>query len=268
MSNFISNLHGMTVIGDDNFQDYARQVRDGDLSAGLEVRPYEQFPLGSYAPLATFPKVPRSEWVDRIEEMERTGSDLGTLHRHLKVPILNQSQLPFCWFYGTTKALMLSYASHGFEVPYLSAASGASKVKNYQKKGGWAGEAIEGMEKYGVSTIDYWPEAACDRRYDTPEQRKNAELHMIANYEELPEQDFDTVMSALFYGFPVTLGLLWWRHLVCGVAPKVISKNRFGIEICNSWGPDWEQNGFAVLTEEKATPHEAICVRSSSLRVA
>lgn len=269
MSNFISNLHGMTVIDDRNFGSYAQQVVDSrDFGTGYIERPYDQKPLGAYADLFSIPKIPRSEWTDRIEEIEKTKSGLGTLHRHLKIPVLSQGELPYCWFYGTTKALMLSYARHGFAVPHLSASSGASKTKGYKKEGGWAGEAIEGMRKFGVSTIEYWPEAVCDRRYDTPEQRKNAELHSIVDFEELPERDFDSIMTALLLGFPVTLGLLWWGHLVCGVEPKVLGKNRYGVEICNSWGDDWEQGGFAVLTEEKATAHEAVCVRSATLRAA
>lgn len=69
---------------------------------------------------------------------------------------------------------MYTYGKAGYEVPHLSATSLAAKITNYQNRGWWAAAAIEGSKKLGISTLQYWPDAAIDRRYDTAEQRENA----------------------------------------------------------------------------------------------
>jgi hypothetical protein len=181
---------------------------------------------------------------------------------HAGVPILNQGRRPYCWAYGTVGAMMTGYAASGLPVPHLSATSLAAKIKNYRDVGGWAGEAIRGNQTHGVSTIEHWPEAALDRRYDTPAQRANAALHRATEWAELPKKNFDAVATALLRGFSVTLGLLWWGHLVYATKLVVISRNRYGVLIRNSWGSNWETGGKAVLEESRATPDEAFIVRS------
>jgi hypothetical protein len=194
-----------------------------------------------------------------MDAAKATPEHLATFYN---VPILNQKQLPYCWCYGVVGAMMTAAAQAGLPFGYLSATSAAAKIKNYVKVGGWAGEAIEGIQRFGVSTTEYWPEAVLDRRYDTPEQRQNAALHKAVEFEELPSQSFDAVATALLSGFPVTLGLAWWGHLVYATRFVVLGRNEFGVLIRNSWGPDWETAGTAVLTESRATPHEAFTIRT------
>ncbi len=75
-------------------------------------------------------------------------------------------------------------------------------------------------------------------------------------------------MTLLLLGFPVTMGLVWWGHLVCGVDPVVIERDRFGILIVNSWDYTWEDGGFAVLDENKSIAHEQIAIRTVQLATA
>jgi hypothetical protein len=58
----------------------------------------------------------------------------------------------------------------------------------------------------------------------------------------------------------VTLGLMWWGHLVYGCKAVKIDRNNYGIKIANSWGGNWEKNGCAVLSESKATAHEYVAI--------
>lgn len=260
---FCSNLGRMKVYDESNTHELTQTVIQNSGLGGYVERDFEASPFGSICPAFEGDLIPRSEWADRIEEMERTESSLEHLLEHVDVPILTQKRLPYCWCYGVTGAKMASYAVAGEEVPHLSATSLAAKIKNYRAEGGWAGEAIQGDLKYGTSTIEYWPEAVADRRYDTAEQRENAKLHTISEYEELPSQSFDAVMTSLFRRKPTTLGLLWWGHLVYATRPVVLGRNAFGLVIRNSWDYSWGDKGRAVLEESKATPHESFAVRTA-----
>lgn len=273
---FASNLRGQTVIDETNWRDYRDQVKIGDdahgdaakkMSGGFLGRDYSKAPRTSRlrAGSKAVEKIPRAEWSERIEEMERTKSLVSNLHDYYNLRVMDQNGLGWCWCYGTIKAMQAAYARQGAYVPDLSAASLAAKIKGYRDEGGWAGEAIEGNAKYGVSTIEHWPEHANDRRHDTPEQRENAMLHLIDEYEELPADDFDWVMSAALSGYAFTLGLMWWGHLVCGMDPIIDRRGRFGIRFLNSWGKDWEQGGYGILAEDKAIPAEICVIRSMTL---
>jgi hypothetical protein len=235
---------------------------NGTLGRGYVARDFDAAPFGSYtAPFST-DVIPRNEWAGRAEEMDARKASAEHVSKYFKVPILNQSRRPYCWCYGAVGAMQTAYAIAGLPVGKLSATSAAAKIKNYRDEGGWAGEAIEGIQKYGVSTVEYWPEAELDRRYDTPEQRRNAALHKAVEFEELPSQSFDAVATELLHGRPVTLGLLWWGHLVYATRLVVLGRQSFGVLIRNSWGEDWETNGTAVLVESRATPHEAFSIRT------
>lgn len=231
---------------------------------GYQARDFERYPLGYATPIFELPNLPRSEWAERAEALEVAKATAEHICEYAGVPILNQSRRPYCWAYGMVGAMMASYATAGVAVPHLSATSLAAKIKNYRDVGGWAGEAIEGNQRFGVSTIEYWPEAALDPRYDTPEQRANAALHKATEWAELRANSFDAVASALLRGFAVTLGLSWWGHLVYATKLLVLGQNRYGVLIRNSWGTGWETGGKGVLAESRATPAEAFIVRSVS----
>lgn len=257
-----SNVGPYRVLSDTDCSALAATVRREPGMGGLQERDFDQYPFGSYCDPSGNALIPRTEWRERIEALEVARATAEHTCEWAKVPILNQMVLPYCWVYGTVGVMMASYAGAGMPVPHLSATSLGAKILNYQKRGGWAGMAIEGNQQYGVSTLEYWPEAALDRRYDTPEQRANAELHRAAEWLELPPNSFDAVASELLRGRAVTLALNWWGHLV--YATKLIRDARgfFGVLIRNSWGTDWESGGKAILMEAKATPAEAFIVRS------
>jgi hypothetical protein len=264
MSNFRHNLSAWKVYGEDNYAQLVDTVNEYPGLGGYQPRDFDRFPLGYASPVFEAATIPRAEWTERAEALEVAKATPEHVCAHAGVPILNQSRRPYCWCYGAMGLVMAGYASAGLPVPHLSATSLAAKIKNYRDVGGWAGEAIEGNQRFGVSTIDFWPEAALDRRYDTPEQRENAALHKATEWAELRANSFDHVATALLRGFAVSLGLNWWGHLVYATKLLVISRNRFGVLIRNSWGTDWENGGRGVLEESKATPAEAFIVRSVS----
>lgn len=264
MSRYRSELRGSIVLDDASIRElHAEGHADGrHMGRGYVPRDYGLNPFGSYArTFRTEQTIPRAEWAERIEELERTGATLTDIHEYHQLPVLDQNGYGYCWCYGTVKAAMLARAVAGLPTIYLSASSLAAKIKDYRNEGGWAGQAVEGWKRFGCSTTDFWPEAKVDRRYDTPEQRENAKQHMLLEWMELPQQSFDSLVTSLLLGLPTTMALMWWGHLVCGLRPVVLGHNDYGIEIVNSWRASWGNNGRAILRESKATPHEAISVR-------
>lgn len=262
---FTSNLGGSLIIDDSNYQ---AVVGDGyvdgqQMARGLIERDYNLNPFGSYAPTYDDREtIPRSDWDAMIQEQEETQSTLTHIHEYYKLPVLTQEQLPYCWIFGVGGAMMTARAAAGLSMRHLSPAATGAKIKNYARVGGWAGQAIEGIEKWGMPEVKYWPEAALDRRYDTPEMRENALQYKILKFAELPQQSFDALVTSLLLRRPTTMALMWWGHLVYGLRPVVIERGHYGVEIMNSWRRTWGNNGKAVLAENKATPHEAISVRA------
>ena len=167
---------------------------------------------------------------------------------------------------------MNRYAAQGLPVPFLSATAPAAQGKDFRQEGGWAGEAVEYIEKYGLPTIDTWPQHSLDRSLvKNHEQELDAKRHGIVEFEELPQESFDAAASCLLDPYnpsPVTLGLMWWGHLVCGLRLVKVERNTYGILIVNSWSRKWGENGFKVLVESKATAHEYVAIRNVKARAA
>jgi len=269
---FLSQIsHRETVFDDNNARLLVEQTRSfgtpGKLGCGLIERPWQLRPLGSLngaAPMSV-PKIPRSDWAEIIESRERNGARLSDLFKLLRMPILNQGQRPYCWFFGTLGAYMMARGKAGLNTIHFSASSVAARIKNGRDQGGWAGEAIEGWLKFGeIYEHKDWPEddnSLSRLRQMTEPQRRAAATHLPAEYMEIRAKDFDAVMTLLLMGIPVTLGLLWWGHLVYAIDPVVLANGRFGVRIVNSWGSGWEDGGMSILAESKATPDEAYGVR-------
>jgi len=157
-------------------------------------------------------------------------------------------------------------------VPFLSATAPAAQGKNYRQQGGWAGEAIQYIEKYGLPTVDTWPQHSLDRSLaGNHEQQLDAGRHGIVSFEEIQARSFDMAVSCLLdpdNPCPVTLGLMWWGHLVCGLRAVKVDSRPYGILIVNSWKKTWGDGGFKVLVENKATAHEYVAIRSVKVRAA
>ena len=263
---FQSNLSGSLIIDDSNYKLFADEAAaaNGGMGTGYNQRDYNVAPLGTYADETTRKIIPRSDWEDLIREKTERKANLHDLWKFRKVPVLNQGPLPYCWMYGTAGAIMTAYAKSSPYVPHLSATSCAAKIKNYRKEGGWAGEALDGIRKYGISTLEYWPEHDLDRSNDTAEQRANAALHKHVEFAELPSRSFEALATALLSDDPTTLGLTWWGHLVYALELVVIERGRFGVRGPNSWDYSWGANGLFVLDESKAIAHEQISVLSAT----
>jgi hypothetical protein len=252
-----------SVIDSSSYLRYADDSGTKDLR-GYEGRNYSKHPFGSL-PFGAIPfkTIPRSEWRDRIAEghAKKTFPIYHQLRK--KVPIKNQRRTPFCWINSVTGAIQSIRAVAGWDTIALSSASAGAPGKNYRSEGGWTGEAIGYIQKYGLVPEDQWPNDAIDKSYFRG-TREVAELYGIGQWFELRAKNFDEVMTCLLMNYPVPVGLLWWGHSIFYSAP-VYESGAYGVIGDNSWGPEWENEGRTVLMEDKATPDEANCVTSPKL---
>lgn len=264
---YLSKLNGVPVIDDGNFKSHVDEANAiSKFGSGYVPRDFNANPPGKLFKAYSGQKFDEDELVERIKEKEAQQSGLADLHRALNIPILDQGQYGYCWMYGTVLCMMMAYARAGLPVPHLSAASAAAKGKNYRNEGGLAEEALRYIKQFGVSTVKYWPDGGvADRKYDTPEQRNNAELHKAVEFEELPSNDLLAVASVLVLDLPCTGGFGWWGHLIGLLQPRVVSASRgerIGLEFANSWTKRYGKNGFGVLAGKKAIPFEAYVIRT------
>jgi hypothetical protein len=236
-------------------------------SKGYEPRDFKSEPFGSIVPEAKIAQIPKKDWRELYEFGMKAESFAIHAHKRNKVKILNQGSLPYCWMFGTVCAVMTRYAIQGIDpVPYLSATAPAAQGKKFRKRGGWAAEAVRYINEFGIPTVDKWPERSLDRRLvKSSEVKKSADRHKVTQFQELPSEDFEIAMSALLQGHVVTLGLSWWKHLVCGLAP-IYENGQWGILFANSWGESWGDKGFGKLFGRKAIAHEYFLVEHVSPR--
>lgn len=228
-----------------------------DCSTGLiATNPNDTFCSEEF--MSPFPQemyVPRSEWDDRIEEMERDASSIHDIALQSGVKIKDQDGYGYCWAFGTCTAVELSRASQGLPFVELSATSVAGPVKNYRNQGGWGKEALDYGVQHGWAPVSLWPEVptGASSRYDTHECQLEREKYKVTEWYEVPNRDFDAMMSVLFHRMPAAVGLNHWGHLICAAKP-VKKSGQYGWLYRNSWKPSWGDNGCGVLLGSKAIP--------------
>lgn len=270
---FVSNLGSNPfIIDDSNADQFVQQSRDDGFSTGYEPRPYDTQPEGFFAPVFNSPIIPRSQWDDHIKRQEDEQSSPDHWRIRGGVPVLDQNGYGYCWMYGPVGAIMTAYAQTGGYVPHLSAMGPAAQGKNWRNQGGYGGEAIRYIERFGIPELSVWPEHKNDRSLpNKPEVKASAEKHKVVEFLELPRSNFNALMSVLLDPInprPVTMALNWWGHLVYGVKAVKISAGKYGVKIVNSWKPSWGDQGTSVLTESKATAFEQIAIQRVKVRAA
>lgn len=252
---FASTLpEGCIVVTDENFGQYAAHTPEG-LSKGREARDYSANPLGEgVAKAFDLPLIPRSEWKDRIEEMERTKTRLSDIVKQAGIEPKNQNGTNYCWCNAVITAIEALRARMNLPYVKLSPASVAAPVKGYSNSGGWGGEALEYIVKHGVASVDFWPANAISRQY-FDSSRDNAKLHIVTEWLDLKPRSFDQKMTLLLNRIPVPSGYNWMRHEMCGFDPTIDANGNFGCIDRNSWGKNQE---WYALSERYGTPDDAV----------
>lgn len=252
---FKSALGNMPVIDDSNYQQFVTEPPGQ--SRGLIPRNYELIPYGSmpFAPAAEMDEIPRSEWKDRIEEAEKNKTRIVDLCDAVGSPVKNQASTNYCWINAVIRAMEIVRVIQNEPLIPLSSASIGCKIKNFKNQGGWGLEGVQYAVKHGAVPMSMWPNAAIDRKYDTPAANAERTKFKIIEWEDLPNT-FEAVMTRVLRNIPCPVGYNWWGHEVCAVAGVVISADKYGIIIDNSWG-NWGDRGRGVLNESKGRPDDA-----------
>lgn len=244
---------------------YARGYIPRDYRAVPEFSQYQEYTGKMY---------PKSDWVELIELQKENKTSPYDVHKHNKVPVLDQGRYGYCWMYGTVACVLNRYAAQGLDpVPALNAHGTAALVKNFRNQGGFGVEAAKGIQKFGIPEFKVWPKFSNDRSLQNKASVKaNSKKHKLVTFEELPRNAFEAVMSALICPIdpvPLTLAYSDWRHLVGGMRAVYRGSGRsldFGIEFVNSWTERYGEKGYGTRWGKKAVPFESVVVRSVKAR--
>lgn len=257
------------TIGDHNWQAFVQDpvVSGQQKRRGLIPRDYQAYPPG-YSPRARafdMPLIPRSEWSERIKEMEATKSRLSDIRGN--IPSRDQNGRGYCWAHSSVSALMLLRARDGQPLADLSAYAVACIIKDYADEGGWGALSMDWIIQNGCPTSQFWPQQSVSRSNDNATMRANAALHKVSEtwMESAAPYDrnltFDQVATCLLCRIPVVVDFNWWSHSVCAADLVETAPGSFGIRIWNSWGDDWSDRGMGVLEGSRAVPDGACAPR-------
>ncbi len=241
------------------------EVASSKRSFGLVPRDFKAIPRGSShaAPELKIPRIPRNEWIDRIEEMEKTKTRLSDFVYAQNVNFIEQNGLSYCWNYGPGNAIKGLRAYNGQPDIDISPTAVGAIIKNYRNVGGWGLEAMELMAEMGVPTSEFWPHHALQKKYDTPEMRENAALHKGLEWADLEPGVLDDIATCVLNRLPCPVGFNWWGHEVAAF-DLVHKDGQFGIRIRNSW-VGYGDFGFGILMGRKAIPDDAQVLMSTGV---
>lgn len=215
------------------------------------------------AAAADFELIPRSEWPDRIREMERSKSRLSDIINDAGIPCLNQASTNFCHAFSPALAVMALRASTGQKYVPLSPGSIAGPVTGYRNRGANIQDDLRQIVRGGIATTAFVPERQISRDGWKPGAEENALLHRVTEWWDMPRSMmFDRLMTLLLLRIPVCTAHYWWSHAVTAIDPWMDSAGRkFGHRDRNSWGSGYGENGYFIQMEGKGTPDEAYAPR-------
>lgn len=267
---FASEDRGWLRIDDESASAMAERQAEhgqGNVGTGYVPRDFERDPQAGYvcASPSRAPRVPRSEWVERIKEREAKKQRGIDLLEAMHVPRLHQGNTSSCWIQTVIQNMHMVMASNGGPVIPLSPANGSALIKGFRDVGGNCSEAGKFIHENGVCDQTLWPpNANTSRQFNTPQASENALRHRILEYDDLTPKSFDEMYDELFAGLFTGYGNYTMRHAVLAIDPLVDARGNFGVLTLNSGlyrGPD----GLTQFFGSRARPDDAIAIRTITI---
>lgn len=249
------------VIGDDNYESFFDVAVNGETVGRGRVTPPTGTPKPRCLSRSAAPVMSEDEIVSRASKLEKDGQRLSDLMRAGNIPCKNQASTNYCWINAPTYCVEVKRVLQGHAYVELSPASQGGPITNFRNVGGWGTAGLKGIAESGLVPASLWPCNAIDRRYNTDSNRSLAMKFRAEEWDEV-DTDVRAVCTQLVLGNPVAVGLDWWGHEVTFCDVVVANGRISGIRFRNSWGMDWGDDGFSVLTGSKMIPDDAVSPRS------
>lgn len=239
------------IIGEDNWKQFVQQVDDGAFGAGLRPKPYELAVRLKNVRRFTGPTKSRAEIIEGIKYREANNARTTDICDQAGLKIMNQKQTPLCWMFGNVRQVMIAMVRTGQPIIPQSPASLAYKITGGRYRGGYNGEAIEGLAEIGTVPTEFWDDTSFSRSLDTPENDARRTKWAL-EWVEPETGNLDHLYTLIDEGFTLGLGLNWWGHLVCATDLSLAPNGDILTDIDNSWNDTWGDRGRGSLTPKKS----------------
>lgn len=235
-----------------------------NLDGGLLPRDWTRVPLGSIpgVPIlgaSDVTRIPMEAWPDLIADRRRRKATLKAMWQASRIGVWNQSSLRYCHSFSTAMGVAFWREQQGLPFVELSPSSVAAPITGYQNKGWYIDGALEQAVKVGVATTEFVPRGTTGRADFKPGWEASAAKHRVVEWAEGRSRDIVLQGTLLLNGMGYVAGLNWWGHAIWCVelldlAPgkPATDWNRYGIEYLNSYGREWGEDGWGVLTGQRA----------------
>jgi len=192
-----------------------------------------------YGTVDETPIIPRSEWVE-------------CSLRHKAWDVVNQADQNSCCPSATRGAVEILREINGLSRIKLSQGSLYSQISGGRDAGANISDALEAMMDVGMTPISVIDEYDWRGKNYPTNWKTEAKKYRILEAFDCPT--FDAVASAVQRSMPVVFGVYWGSggHAITAIGLKQVNGIWY-LKILNSWGSDWEDQGFGDLSESKCS---------------